>query len=469
MNTRLFKVAGIAFSILWAAQSPLFAGPPAPDSGVSVNIKGVTIDLGGFIEAAGIYRSTNSNSDIASKFQSLPLSNSPGYYQDQALFSARQSRLSLLAKADFDQETHLAGYYEMDFLGAAPTANSNECNSYNLRIRHLYTTIDWDNLGLHLLGGQTWSLATMNSEGIVPGKVLSPMTIDAQYVVGFTWTRQPGFRIVKDFDRMLWLGVSVENPQTTIASQPKAITAVNDANSQAAGSNFASTNTMSANSVPDFVGKVAFDPGWGHFEVYDLARNFQSNLVNSTKTSIGDTSIETNAAGAGILLPIVPKVLTLMASGLIGSGIGRYGSGQLSDAVQDQQGIDIPLNGSQLLTGLTFTPVPEATVYAYYGQEQINRQAWTGTNDSGYGYGVSIAPANNSGTATIGGTVNGNISKISEITVGTWLKCYEGKAGEIRLGLQYAHAEDLYYSVADGGTPAAYQNQFYVSLRYYWK
>jgi hypothetical protein len=430
-----------------------------------VNIKGITVDLGGFIEAAGIYRGTNLNSDVASKFQSLPLGNSAGFYQDQALFSARQSRLSLLAKGDFDQQTHLAGYYEMDFLGAASTANSNESNSYNLRIRHLYTTIDWDNLGLHLLGGQTWSLATMNSEGIIPGKVLSPLTIDAQYVAGFTWARQPQFRIVKDFDKTLWLGVSVENPQTTLASQAKTPLNTNYANGQAAGSNFA--NTMSVNSVPDFVAKAAFDPGWGHFEVFDLARNFQSNLKSGTVLS--DTSIETDAAGAGVILPIVPKVLSVMASGIIGSGIGRYGSGQLPDVTQDQQGIDIPLNGSQLLTGLTFTPVPEVTVYANYGQEQLNRQSWINAGDSAFGYGSSAAPVNNSGAGILGGTVNGNISKISEITVGTWLKCYEGKAGEIRLGLQYAHAEDLYFSATDGGAPAAYDNMFFCSLRYYWK
>lgn len=304
----------------------------------------------------------------------------------------------------------------------------------------------------------------MNSEGIVPGKVLSPLTIDAQYVVGFTWARQPGFRIVKDFDKMLWIGLAVENPQTTVASQPNALLNTNYANAQTAGSNF--QGTMSVNSYPDGIAKIAFDPGWGHFEVYDIARNFQSNIINSDKKTIDDTSITTNAAGAGILLPIVPKVLSLMASGIIGSGIGRYGSGQLPDVTQDRQGINIPLNGSQLLAGLTFTPMPEATIYAYYGQEQLNQQAWADTT-AGFGYGSNLY--NNSGADSLGGKANGNISKISEITVGTWLKCYEGKAGEIRLGLQYAHAEDAYFSVTNGGAPAAYDNQFYVSLRYYWK
>jgi hypothetical protein len=49
----------------------------------------------------------------------------------------------------------------------------------------------------------------MNGEGIIPRKEVTPLTIDAQYVPGFTWARQPQFRIVKDFDKKFWLGLSV--------------------------------------------------------------------------------------------------------------------------------------------------------------------------------------------------------------------------------------------------------------------
>ncbi len=102
----------------------------------------------------------------------------------------------------------------MDFLGAATTANSNESNSYNPRIRHLYTTVDWDALGLHLLAGQTWSLVTLNDKGITPRNEVSPAVIDAQYVPGFTWARQPQFRIVGDWNKKFWLALSIENAQT---------------------------------------------------------------------------------------------------------------------------------------------------------------------------------------------------------------------------------------------------------------
>ena len=122
----------------------------------------------------------------------------------------------MLTQGDVDPVTHLSGYGEVDFLGAAQTANSNESNSFNLRARHLYLTVDNDFFGAHLLAGQTWSLATMNTKGIVPRKEDIPLTIDAQYVPGFVWQRTPQIRLVKDFDYNISAAISAENPATTI-------------------------------------------------------------------------------------------------------------------------------------------------------------------------------------------------------------------------------------------------------------
>ena len=101
-------------------------------------------------------------------FSNIPFANVPSSHAAEFRFSARQSRVSALMQGDVDPATHLAGYGELDFLGAAQTANSNESNSYNLRIRHLYATVDNDYFGAHLLAGQNWSLATTNTKGIMP-------------------------------------------------------------------------------------------------------------------------------------------------------------------------------------------------------------------------------------------------------------------------------------------------------------
>ena len=46
---------------------------------------------------------------------------------------------------DIDPARHVRCYYEMDFLGAAVTANSRESNSYTPRIRQAYFAYDDDN------------------------------------------------------------------------------------------------------------------------------------------------------------------------------------------------------------------------------------------------------------------------------------------------------------------------------------
>ncbi len=164
---------------------------------------GVTVTLGGYIEAASIYRSRNEVADIGSNFSTgIPLANSPNYHQGEFRFSARQSRFSGMVQAKPDADTLLTAYSELDLLGAAPTANSNESDSYNIRLRQAYLAYDRRDLGFYVLAGQAWSLLTMQKSGIgylTPG-INSPMVIDAQYVPGFTWTRQPQVRVAKSFD-----------------------------------------------------------------------------------------------------------------------------------------------------------------------------------------------------------------------------------------------------------------------------
>src|ERR1700723_2215288 len=104
---------------------------------------------------------------------------------------------------------------EIGFLGAAQAANLNETNSYTPRIRPLYSQVDWNSIGLHLLAGQSWSLVTMQGQGITPRAEDIPLTIDAQYVPGFSFTRQPQIRLTEEFDQTFWLALSLENRETT--------------------------------------------------------------------------------------------------------------------------------------------------------------------------------------------------------------------------------------------------------------
>ncbi len=120
--------------------------------------KGITITPGGFLELAGIYRQHQMGNDIATGFNSIPYANSRVGQTAEGRFSARQSRLSFLAQGDATKETHLGFYGEFDFQGAAQTANSNESNSYNPRIRNLYGTVDYT--GTTVLASTSWPVRT---------------------------------------------------------------------------------------------------------------------------------------------------------------------------------------------------------------------------------------------------------------------------------------------------------------------
>src|SRR5206468_11797205 len=127
--------------------------------------------------------------------------------------SGRQSRISLLAEGKLN-ETKLSGYFEADFLSAGITSNNNQSNSYTLRARQV-----WGQAALHngwsFTGGQMWSLVTETRKGVDNRSEALPMTIDPQYTIGFSWARQYGFRVAKNFDNKFWLALAVENPQTT--------------------------------------------------------------------------------------------------------------------------------------------------------------------------------------------------------------------------------------------------------------
>jgi hypothetical protein len=61
-------------------------------------------------------------------------------------------------------------------------------------------------------------MLTQNRVGILNGTENTPLAIDAQYVAGFNWARQPAIRYVQDVGKIAWFGVSVESPQTAFAS-----------------------------------------------------------------------------------------------------------------------------------------------------------------------------------------------------------------------------------------------------------
>jgi hypothetical protein len=438
----------------------------------------VTVTIGGFLASEGVYRSRSTTADIGSNYTQIPWDSQPNAHYSETRFTARQSRLTIMATGDVDSDTHLTFWNEMDFLGAAQTANSNESNSYNLRIRNMYTTVDWDSLGLQVLAGQNWSLATANTHGITPRNELIPATIEAQYVVGFNWERQPQLRITKNWNKEFWAAVSIENPQTTFAANAAAAPGITPVFNHAGGGLLANINNFSINHIPDVIAKVAWEPRIGdaqplHMEVYGLYRDFYDRIYTAAGNGIGFPASNQNADRAGggvggsIIWNAIPKTLDLQATALTGTGIGRYGSGQLPDVTLRPDGALAPINETTWMVGATWHATPLLDFYAYDGQEAQHAKTFqVGASTLGLGsptLNLSACVAVDSAS----GSCPANIQTSNQINGGVWWRMYQGKFGSFRLGAQYSYIHITAFGGAGGIKPKTDDSMVFTSIRYY--
>src|SRR5262249_663313 len=126
--------------------------------------KGLSLTPGGFLEGTTLFRTRNENADIANSYSTVPLDGSSNAHLSEFRGTARNSEFSLLIEGA-TASAKLKGFVETDFLGAAPTANYVESNSWTPRLRHLWIQLDWPS-GWTITTGQMWSLLTTNRHGI---------------------------------------------------------------------------------------------------------------------------------------------------------------------------------------------------------------------------------------------------------------------------------------------------------------
>ncbi|HET6305847.1 MAG TPA: hypothetical protein VFG12_01595, partial [Rhodopila sp.] len=390
---------------------------------------------------------------------------SPNYRVPEFRETAQQSRFSLLTEGQIDDHQKLTGYLETDFLSAGSSSNSNQSNSYTLRLRQFWGNYDNTNWGLHVTAGQTWSLATMYRTGLIPRQENVPLTIDAQYVVGFNWERQAALRIAKDFDNhQIWAGLSIEEPATTYSgSLPSNVT---NESTTLGGSNVNSTAAYSNNNAPDIIAKLAADPGWGHYEVYGLLRFLDANEAFTGTTSGYHSQVTTGEGiGAGMILPLIPTKLEFQVSGLYGKGVGRYGSSQLPDVTFNSSGKVEPLTEYSVMGGFVAHPTPVVDLYAYAGAEGAEQKSYGGA----YGYGAP--DVNLSGCYATLGSCSAVTSNIVEGTIGGWWRVIKSAYGTAQVGAQYEMIErNAFAGVGNVAgqrlTPSTNENVFLFSVRY---
>jgi hypothetical protein len=414
----------------------------------------------------------NENADIANTFSAIPLNGSSNANLSEFRGTSRNSEFSLLLQGNAGH-TKLKGYLETDFLGAAPTANYVESNSWTPRLRELWVQLDKPS-GWTITVGQTWSLLTTNQYGIATLAELRPTTEDGQYVVGFTWARQRAFRVTKNFNDKIWAAFAVESPETTYSAAfvPANIMGLNTSQNAAAGVNLLPflvnySTGNSTNLAPDLVAKVAFEQGWGHFEIKALGRFFRDRIASTATTNGHTNTIGGYGVGFGALIPLANKKLEMPVEGLLGQGIGRYGSSGLPDAtLNPTTGELLPLREARIMGGLVYHRSRRLDLYAYGGDEYAGRYGFVAPNGTAAGYGSPLVSYTGCTNEVALNTCNGANRNIYEATVGYWFRLYRGDYGRLEQGNQVVYIHRNLWS-GIGTTPQGGDLVVYTSLRFY--
>lgn len=462
----------------------------------SLHFKGIELKPGGFVAGETVNRQRGLSADVNTPFTSIPFAGTTAGVLSEFNASGRQSRISLLAEGRLSKST-MRGYYEADFLSSGTTSNNNQSNSYTLRQRQAWAQAAL-NSGWTLTGGQMWSLATEYRHALANNAEATPLTIDAQYNVGFTWARQYGFRIVKNIGSKLWIGGAIEEAQTlNIGGHNLPTIAYQQAGSS--GGLYNSTANYSFNYAPDLIAKIAWEPGFGHYEIFGIGRFFRDRVFPNGQLTSGASALgafTSKAAGGGIganaRVPLFAKRLDLGAHILVGDGIGRYSSATLPDATAHPDGSLELLAGGSALGSLEWHATPRLDLYGYYGGEYAKRAFYANglyvtTAGSTYGQPILVgygAPNNlvsgcYTETLPTSGLANGPSSttcqadnrNLQEGTLGYWFRFYKGSRGTFQQGIQYSYAERrTWQGIGTNGlgfSPKAIDNMWFTSFRYY--
>jgi hypothetical protein len=469
----------------------------ALESPLAIHYKGITITPGGFLAAESVWRNRALGADINTPFNSLTFPGATQSNMSEFFGSGRQSRVSMLAEGKL-KSAKLSGYLEADFLSAGVTSNNNESNSYTLRQRQVWGQAALDS-GWSFTGGQMWSLVTETKKGMDNRTEAVPLTIDPQYTVGFSWARQYGFRVTKNFGNKMWLGVSVENSQETLTAHGNSQNFV-IGSAGASGGLYNPSATYSFNPSPDFVAKAAFEPGLGHYEIFTVVAPFRDRIfpcANTGATATCDKMKGPSAAGAfndhvtGVGVganargSFAKKHVDLGVHFLGGNGIGRYGTATLSDATVRPDGVLTLIRSYQALGTLEWHS-PKLDAYLNGGGEYAGRAWFLNGTGSAVGYGSPLFKNTGCYTETPPGTptggqfpvsstgflpgglanCTGDTRNIIEGTFGFWYRIYSGPKGRLQLGPQYSYLVRNTWA-GTGGTPHGIDNMVFTSFRYY--
>lgn len=414
----------------------------------------------GFMDLTAFWRDkAAATGTLGSNFGSVPYNNGPAGNNSEYHFSIQNSRLGFRIDGDW-KGAHFIGYNEFDFNGVGGATNYAVTNGAVVPRIRLYW-VDIRKGPVEFLAGQSWSMMTPSRKGVgaLPGDLFYSQVVDINYIAGFTWTRQPGVRVLLHPNKLVTFGFAAEQGDQYIGGSggggaitlPAALTGLISSQLDG-GQNVTAAGYLNQPTLaPDFIAKLAFDPtSRFHFEVGGI-----SSASHTVSLAAPWTHHSTTGAGLtfGLNAEIV-KNFRVVASGMYSDGEGRYLFGAGPDLIVRADGSLSPVHADGWITGFEAN-VRNTLLYAYYSGDYIGRNVAIDANGAsliGYGY---------------KGSANSQNRNIQEITFGFNQTFWRSpRYGAINLMGQYEWLERMPWYVAAGSPKNTHDNTVYFNVRY---
>jgi hypothetical protein len=427
------------------------------ESPLSFRIGGADFIPGGFLDLTYFWRSTNVGSGYGTNFFSIPFRNTiPGQLTENRL-TAENSRLTLQVKSKFSGND-VWGYVETDFHGNDPANLNVATNSSTWRLRQFWGNIrrgSWE-----LMAGQGWSWLTPNRVGMTSftPNIFYTLNVDANYNVGFAWTRAPQVRGTYHPTDHWALGVGLENPNQFVGQAGQVTFPAGFSASPITGQFDAANQTTTPNLHPDVLAKIAYDTDAGgkHYHVEGVGLLTTARLLPVLG---GTTNTKTGGGVSGAFNLEVVKNFRLIANGYWSDGGGRYLFGNGPSVVLKPNGTLSMVHAGAALGGFEWQASRINTFAAYYGFNYFQRNFFLDTS-------AGAKPGTFVGYGGPGSSNAANKS-IQEPT-GVWIITFwkDPQHGALQLINQVSYLTRVPWNVAVGTPRNARSTMVWSDIRY---
>jgi len=417
---------------------------------------------GGFVDFENIFRTTNTQSNIATSFASIPFSNTPQGNISEFRTTAQYSRLNLMVKDKF-RGAEIIGYVEGDFSGNDAPGVYQSVNPHTNRLRLYFGDSrrgKWE-----FLGGQTWSWLTPNRTGIgpIPADLAITYNEDQNIGVGLAYTRAAEFRVAYHANEHWAMGVGIETSNQfigTFVALPAAFTSV--------GPQFDNGSQIgAANAFPDILSKVTYDRDFSGRHFHAEAAGFVTG-AHATVKPVGEGSFKQHLAVGGggqfaANYELLPK-LVLLGNIFWSDGGAHYlvATGPQLVVRPNLAGTDISLSmvhAGAASAGIEWRATDKQAFAVYYGADYFGRNFFPDTTNTAepgtiIGYGGPGSP-------------NTNNRAIQQATF-DWLQTFwkDPRYGALQSYVQYSYLTRAPWFVAPDAPKNAHLSMVYFGVRY---